>query len=226
MRNLFRQDPLFRAKHWNSAAFQPISYLRAKTYVSGWDMKRVYTVSVALLLFSAGQAVAAGLTGTVEVSGRLARYAVVWLEAPNAAPARPTGRVVLSQLNLSFFPHVLAVQVGTVVDFPNDDRVFHNVFSFRDGKQFDLGMYPTGSLRTVVFDKPGLSRIFCNIHPNMAAYVMAVETPYFAVSDERGAFTIAVPSGTYTYHAWRPGGTTLTGTVTLDQGTPFKIEWP
>ena len=63
------------------------------------------------------------------------------------------------------------MRVGTTVDFPNNDRVFHNVFSFRDGKRFDLGMYPIGTLRRVTFDKPGLSRLFCNIHPNMAAYV-------------------------------------------------------
>ena len=101
--------------------------------------------------------------------------------------------------------------------FPNNDKVFHNVFSFRDGKKFDLGMYPKGVTKPIVFDKPGLARLFCNIHPNMAAYVMAVDSPYFAVTDENGAFTIAgVPPGTYTYHAWRPGGQALTGSITVD----------
>jgi hypothetical protein len=90
--------------------------------------------------------------------------------------------------------------------------VFHNVFSFHDGKKFDLGLYPVGTVKQVTFDHPGLSRIFCNIHPNMAAYVMAVETPYFSVSDDEGRFTIAsLPPGAYTYHAWRSGGTDLTG---------------
>ncbi len=105
-----------------------------------------------------------------------------------AAPRRGTPReVVLDQRNLSFTPHVLAVQVGTTVKFPNDDRVFHNVFSFHDGHKFDLGLYPVGAVKQVPFDRPGLSRIFCNIHPKMAAYVMVVDTPYFAVSDQAGA---------------------------------------
>jgi hypothetical protein len=125
-----------------------------------------------------------------------------------------------------FVPHVLVVRVGTAVEFPNNDKVFHNVFSFRDGKKFDLGMYPKGMSKRLVFDKPGLARLFCNIHPNMAAYVMAVDTPYFAVSDEQGSFTIAgVPAGTYTYHAWRPGGQPLTGSVNVDGTRPLEIRW-
>ena len=157
------------------------------------------------------------------------RDTVVWLDAPNAPgpPGRSAARVVLDQRNLTFIPHVLVVRVGTTVDFPNNDRVFHNVFSFRDGKRFDLGMYPVGALRHVVFDQPGLSRIFCNIHPHMAAYVMAVDSPYFARSDDSGAFTIAaVPAGTYTYHAWRPGAAAgLTGTWT-PSATPLQVTWP
>jgi hypothetical protein len=105
--------------------------------------------------------------------------------------------------------------------------VFHNVFSFRDGKKFDLGMYPVGTSKPIVFDKPGLSRIFCNIHPHMAAYVLAVDTPYFSASDERGAFVISgVPAGSYTYHAWRPGGQTLTGPVTVGSSHVLEVRWP
>ena len=156
----------------------------------------------------------------------------MWLEAPAASAAprdiHPAGpRVVLDQRNLTFIPHVLVVRVGTTVDFPNNDRVFHNVFSFRDGKRFDLGMYPVGTMRRVLFDQPGLSRIFCNIHPNMAAYVLTVDSPYFARADETGAFTIAgVPPGAYPYHAWRPGAAAeLSGTWTPASG-PLQIEWP
>ena len=165
--------------------------------------------------------------GRAQSAGRPVEDTVVWLDAPGA-PARPqAGRVVLDQRNLAFSPHVIVVRTGTIIDFPNDDRVFHNVFSFRDGKQFDLGMYPVGSLRRVTFERPGLSRIFCNIHPNMAAYVMAVDSPYFARSDRSGAFTIAdVPDGIYTYHAWRPGAATeLTGTWTPTAGL-LAIDWP
>ncbi|HEY7449380.1 MAG TPA: carboxypeptidase regulatory-like domain-containing protein [Vicinamibacterales bacterium] len=152
---------------------------------------------------------------------------VVWLESPALSRSMDSRRTVLDQRNLRFSPRVLAVQVGTIVDFPNNDRVFHNVFSFRDGKKFDLGLYPIGSVKRVTFDKPGVSRIFCNIHPQMAAYVVAVDSPAFAVSDDTGAFTLrGVPEGSYTYHAWRAGTQPLTGSVTLRPGQPLDIRWP
>ena len=169
---------------------------------------------------------AAELTGTVHVAGKAAHNAVVWLEVAQPQPYNQTSKVVLDQRNLSFAPHVLVVRVNTTVDFPNNDKVFHNVFSFRDGKKFDLGMYPIGTSKRIVFDKPGLARLFCNIHPNMAAYVMAVDTPFFALSNERGEFTIAdVPAGTYTYHAWRAGGQPLSGSVIVDAERPLEIRW-
>ena len=126
------------------------------------------------------------LRGTVKVGDRPEADAVVWLDAPND-PGPPLEKpIVLDQRNLAFFPHVLAVRVGTTVDLPNSDRVFHNVFSFHDGKRFDLGLYPVGTAKVVTFDKPGLSRIFCNIHPTMAAYVLVVDSGYLAVSDAPG----------------------------------------
>ena len=179
-----------------------------------------------VIVTTLGQSIA-DVHGTARAGGRAAPDTVVWLDAPNASARPQTGKVVLDQRNLTFSPRVLVVRVGTTVDFPNNDRVFHNVFSFHDGKRFDLGMYPVGALRPVVFDRPGLSRIFCNIHSNMAAYVMAVDSPYFARADESGAFTIAeVPSGSYKYHAWRPGATTeLTGTWASTEGS-MQVLWP
>jgi plastocyanin len=170
---------------------------------------------------------ALNLHGTARIGTRPAPNAVVWLDAAGAPPLVQTAKVVLDQRNLDFSPAVLAVRVGTVVQFPNHDRVFHNVFSFHDGKRFDLGLYPVGTKRDVTFDHAGLSRIFCNIHPNMAAYVVAVDTPYFAVSAGDGAFAIAdIPPGTYTYHAWRPGRPMLQGTVVLEPGTTLDVQWP
>jgi plastocyanin len=167
------------------------------------------------------------LRGTATAASRPLSNAVVWLEAPNAPVAPSTGRVVLDQRDLSFYPHVLAVRVGTTVDFPNDDRVFHNVFSFRDGKRFDLGMYPVGTMRRVTFDHAGVSRLFCNIHPNMAAYIVAVDTPYFATTDRSGAFAMPdVPAGSYTFGAWRPGGETLSGTFIAGTGATLDVRWP
>jgi plastocyanin len=166
------------------------------------------------------------LRGVVRQGGKPARDVVIWLDAPNA-PANFTRQSVLAQRHLKFYPHVLAVQAGSVVEFPNQDRVFHNVFSFHDGKRFDLGLYPTGVTRRITFERSGLSRIFCNIHPLMSAYVLAVPSPYFALSDEAGNFTIpGVPFGTYTYHAWRAGGPELQDAVAIVADTRMEIRWP
>ena len=167
------------------------------------------------------------LTGTARTGTHPEQNAVVWLDTTRVAESTSKPNPVLHQRSLTFAPHVLAVRVGTIVDFPNDDRVFHNVFSFKDGKKFDLGLYPVGSLKRVVFSEAGVSRLFCNIHPNMAGYVVAVDSPYFSAVDEDGAFTIpAVPLGTYTFHAWRPAGPTLTGSVNVAANSRLEVVWP
>jgi plastocyanin len=173
---------------------------------------------------SAG-AVVTDVHGVARAAGRAAANAVVWLDAPNAPRDEPGRKIVLDQRDLRFSPLVLAVRVGTTVTFPNNDRVFHNVFSFHHGKVFDLGLYPVGASKAVQFDKPGVSRIFCNIHPNMAAYVFAVDSPYFAVSNAAGAFTLpGVPTGRYTYHAWRSNAAEVTGAWAGE--TSLVVEWP
>jgi plastocyanin len=132
---------------------------------------------------------------------------VVWL-TPEAGAAKPTvfqtGQSPrLVQRAKSFAPHVLVVPVGSVVGFPNRDPFFHNVFSLFEGKRFDLGLYEAGSTRDVHFDKPGVSYIFCNIHPEMSAVVIAIDTPYYGISDPRGQIVIPdVPSGKYTLRVW------------------------
>jgi plastocyanin len=144
-----------------------------------------------------------------------------------AQPPAPPGTVVLDQRNLEFVPRVLAVPAGTRVRMPNSDRVFHNVFSFHHGKRFDLGLYPAGTDKVVTFEEPGLSRIFCNIHPTMAAYLLVVDSPFVAVTDEQGRFAIdGVPPGTHDYRLWRPGHETREGTVTTAPGVPVEIGWP
>lgn len=164
------------------------------------------------------------LHGLSSVAGKGVPEAVVWLEAPGAA--RRPEPAVLDQRNISFNPRVMAVQVGTQVKFPNNDRVFHNVFSTHESNKFDLGLYPVGTVKYLPFDRPGLSRVFCSIHPQMAAYVMVLETPYFAVSDARGRFVIAgVPAGTYRYRAWRPGAPIITDSVTVTADTELHVRW-
>src|SRR6266513_5635608 len=132
---------------------------------------------------------------------------VLWLtpaaETADSHAAEAMQRARLAQHNKNFEPHVVVVPVGSVVAFPNHDPFFHNVFSLFEGKRFDLGLYEAGSSRDVHFDKPGVSYIFCNIHPEMSAVVIAVQTPYYASSDARGEITIRdVPAGRYTLHIW------------------------
>lgn len=192
-------------------------------------MMRVCLLTTALLAFafvSSTSGTASGeLHGTVRAGKRTVMDAVVWLDAPGATEP-PGPPPLLDQRDLSFWPHVLVVRVGTTVKFPNNDRVFHNVFSFKDGKKFDLGVYPIGAVKYVKFDRAGVSRLFCNIHPNMAAYVVSVDSPYFAASDEEGAFTLHAPPGRYTYQAWRAGASSLSGTVTIDGATSLNVQWP
>ncbi len=146
------------------------------------------------------------------VSGRPSgdnSQAVVWLAPLDDPPVAwktvsPSGaHFRLVQRNKRFTPHILVVPVGAVVDFPNDDPFFHNVFSLFDGKRFDLGLYEAGATKQVTFNSPGVSYIFCNIHPEMSAVVLATKTPYYAISNSAGDFFIAnVPPGRYQLNVW------------------------
>jgi plastocyanin len=126
--------------------------------------------------------------------------------APGVSVATTSSGRAMPQIvqhNKTFEPHVLVVQVGTAVQFPNKDPFLHNVFSLFDGKQFDLGFYEAGSSKTIHFDRPGVSFLFCNIHPEMSAAVVAVDTPYFSISDESGRVSIPnVPDGRYMLNVW------------------------
>jgi len=120
-----------------------------------------------------------------------------------ARAGRPQPPPKLVQRNKTFEPHLLVVPTGTIVQFPNEDPFFHNVFSLYDGKRFDLGLYEAGTSRNVHFDRPGVSILFCNIHPEMSAVVVAVETPYYGASDAQGQVVLTgVPDGRYMMHVW------------------------
>jgi len=118
---------------------------------------------------------------------------VVWLEPVSGTPeplAAGVPPATLLQRDKRFTPHVLAIQLGTAVNFPNEDPIFHNAFSSFDGQIFDIGLYPPGTSREIEFKRPGIVRVFCNIHPMMSAVIAVVPTPWFATSDQRGAFQI------------------------------------
>jgi len=129
---------------------------------------------------------------------------VVWLTPVGSQPPpAPAIHPRLVQKNKRFEPHLLVVPVGTMVDFPNEDPFFHNVFSLYKGKRFDLGLYEAGSSRSVRFDRPGVSFIFCNIHPEMSATVVVLETPYYGISDHEGRVSIPkVAPGRYLLQVW------------------------
>ncbi len=142
---------------------------------------------------------------------------VVWLtpiaaldaggDAPaGVAPEIPAQNPRMVQKNKSFDPHILVIPAGSQVDFPNRDPFFHNVFSLFEGKRFDLGLYEAGTSRTVRFDRPGISYIFCNIHPEMNAVIITIATRLYAISNPDGQLNLAgVPYGRYRLHVWSEG---------------------
>jgi plastocyanin len=137
------------------------------------------------------------------------RPAAIWLTPQHPGPlAQPRNdrTYTLLQKNKQFSPHLLVVPVGSVVHFPNADPFFHNVFSLFDGRRFDLGLYEAGSTRDVTFGREGISYIFCNIHPEMSAVVIALATPFYATEETQGHFRIQdVPADDYTLHVWVEG---------------------
>jgi plastocyanin len=123
-----------------------------------------------------------------------------------AVSARPAQNPRLTQRNKRFEPHILVVRAGSMVEFPNRDPFFHNVFSLFEGKRFDLGLYEAGTTRMVKFDRPGVSYIFCNIHPEMSAVVITMATPLYAASTRDGQVVLpGVPYGRYLLHIWSEG---------------------
>jgi plastocyanin len=156
------------------------------------------------------------------------RRGVVYLEtAPAAAlEERESSRATLDQRNETFIPHVLAVTVGTIVDFPNSDRTYHNVFSLSRAKRFDLGRYAAGRSRPVQFDRPGVVRIFCDIHSHMSAFVLVFNHPYYDVADADGRFRIDnVPAGTYNVIAWYEGEARANRSIAVPSGGVVDLDF-
>jgi plastocyanin len=134
---------------------------------------------------------------------------VVWLEPLTAAPARLTAiKARMIQKDKTFQPHLLTVPVGAMVDFPNFDPIFHNAFSNYNGQLFDVGLYPPGASRSVRFNRPGVVRVFCNIHAAMSAVIVVLDSPYFDTTKKDGTFRIAsVPPGDYWLRAFHERAT-------------------
>jgi len=138
---------------------------------------------------------------------------VIWLEPLNGTAALPVAsrHAEMIQKDKTFTPHVLAITVGTIVDFPNYDPIFHNAFSNFDGQVFDIGLYPPGTSRSIAFRRAGVVRVFCNIHPTMSAVIVVLRSPYFAVSNKSGVIQIPdVPAGSYRLHVFHERATEQT----------------
>ena len=156
------------------------------------------------------------------------RRAVVYLDtAPRGAfeELRP-GRVKMDQRGQQFVPRVLAITVGTTVDFPNSDTTFHNAFSLAPARPFDLGRYRPGRTRSVRFDRPGIVPVSCDIHSHMSAYILVFIHPFFAVTDDEGRYSIAgVPGGTYTLTVWSEIGRPAPRKVTVGDGDAVEANF-
>ena len=152
---------------------------------------------------------------------------VVWLEAPGRTFPKADKPLVMSQKSLRFTPHILMVPAGTTVDFLNGDDVQHNIFwpAINGDKALShtLGTWPKGQTRMFEFTKAGIVPLLCNVHPEMAGFIIVTPTPFAAETDEAGSFNISgVPSGSYTMTAWHEGYKTQTKTVMV--ASDMKVE--
>jgi plastocyanin len=182
----------------------------------------------ALALCFAAPALAGDVHGQVTCTGlRNNADAVVYVDsiAGKAFPA-PTEHALIDQKDMQFHPHVTVVQVGTTVDFLNSDALLHNVFSpDKCADKFNLGSWPKGTKKSYVFKQPCAASLLCNVHPEMEGFLVAVPTPYFAVTDKTGAFTIkGVPDGAYTLKVWHPKLKETSRQVTVSGDTAVDFE--
>lgn len=145
----------------------------------------------------AGAGPVSGVVRTLGRSGVVPAPTLVYAERTDTAAPRQSVRLTLRQKNKTFTPRLLGVPVGSVVEFPNDDIIFHNVFSLSGPQPFDLGQYRSGESQSRTFTQAGTYRVFCNIHPNMSALILVVPTPYVAITDADGRFVLDLPPGRY-----------------------------
>jgi plastocyanin len=161
---------------------------------------RVVYGALLVSLACAGSSTAGPVSGiirTVARAGVAPAARIVYAEPLDVQASRQPGKFTLRQKNKAFLPRVLGVPVGSLVDFPNDDLIFHNVFSLSGPQPFDLGLYRSGESPSRTFTQPGMYRVFCNIHPLMSALILVVPTPYVVIAGPDGRFVLDLPAGRY-----------------------------
>ena len=181
-------------------------------------------IAVMVLCLARGASAQSGaVTGTVSAKGlRTSADIIVSLHAPGLKLTPSAKPVEMDQRGMLFIPHVLPVVTGTTVKFLNSDPVGHNVFS-PEGK-YNLGTWPQGETKEYKFDKPGVYSQLCRVHPEMEAYVVVLDTPYFATTDKTGAFAIKnVPPGMYTLTAWSEKLKAVNQPITVEAGKPAIV---
>lgn len=193
----------------------------------------VTLLSLALCTLHQGEVASAELdgsvAGTVSITkdGKAASAGgtvVVYLRDVARTSRDEKRKAVIRQHDLQFSPRVTVVIKGTTIEFPNDDKVFHNVFSASRAARFDLGLYRSGGVKSVELRREGVVDVFCNIHPEMSSRVLVVPTHHFAVADQSGKFRIdGVPPGTYPAVAWHASGGEASGTVTVAAGSTATL---
>jgi plastocyanin len=173
---------------------------------------RVRRALLAAVLGLAAPAAAGTVTGRVDVLDKGGRRltdlsdVVVYVDGARAKP-RPAAHATVTMKGKAFTPRVLVVGVGTTVDFPNEDPIFHNVFSVSGDNRFDLDLYKRPKSGSWTFVHPGLARVYCNIHPQMSAVVLVRDNPFFTKAASDGSFSLeGVPAGRYTLKAWHERG--------------------
>jgi plastocyanin len=152
---------------------------------------------------------------------------VVYIEGPLAGSKPPEKAVVVEQKDATFTPHILPIMVGTTVEWPNEDPIFHNVFSKSATTNFNLGLYRKGdAAKQVTFDKPGEADVFCSIHSKMSCVILVLENPFFAAADSRGRYAITnVPAGSYNLVAWQERLPSKTVKITVPETGDVNINF-
>lgn len=170
----------------------------------------------------------AGTLGNVpkgDPQGSAVQDVVIYIEDDHALPAAPPRTFRMAQKGQRFEPRVLAIPVGSEVEFPNFDPVFHNVFSYSRTRRFDLGRYGRGHSKSVVFERAGLVKVFCEIHSDMAAFIRIVDGPLVTQPAADGSFTLgSLPPGQYNVVVWHPDRGERKVPVVVDADTPTRLD--
>ncbi len=164
---------------------------------------RILLTTLSLLFLFVQAADAGVIKGKINAGKRLRRSpAVIYLADTVQTFQPPAENPTMDQRNMTFIPHILPIQAGTTIDFLNNDEVRHNVFS-PDHEKYNLGTWPTGSVKQHTFSQKGVYNQLCNVHPEMAAFIIVLDTPYFTLTAKDGSFTLPnIPAGNYTIKVW------------------------